>query len=158
MNAARIRDFDFARFGPTVRKPMVLVPGMLNQQAIFDTLEHLAHTYVRDKLVLLGDAAHASPPHYGAGAVCGVEDATAISTLLAAAIRNIQAGNRQDKTASLHAASEVYDTIRRERASWMVESSRFVGELYEWQTYAGRQDMGLWCGCNDPDGARRVRC
>jgi salicylate hydroxylase len=127
----------FARFGPTVRKLMALVPDTLNQWAVFDTLDHPAHTYVKDRLVLLGDAAHASSPHHGAGAGCGIEDAAALSTLLAAAVRDIQADSRHDKTAYLHAALEIYDTIRRERASWVVESSRFVGELYEWQTNAG---------------------
>ena len=39
-------------------------------------------TYVKDRAVLIGDAAHPMPPTYGAGAGTGVEDACVLATLL----------------------------------------------------------------------------
>lgn len=127
----------FKRFGPTVRKLIELLPDELNQWAVFDTLDHPASTYVEERLALLGDAAHASSPHHGAGAGCGIEDAAVLCTLVDAATRSMQVDGQQDQTSYLRTALATYDTMRRERASWVVQSSRFTGELYEWQTHAG---------------------
>ncbi|EOD53020.1 putative salicylate 1-monooxygenase protein [Neofusicoccum parvum UCRNP2] len=44
-----------------------------------------------------------------------------------------------NKTASLRAALEVYNDVRYERSQWLVDSSRTIGEVYEWQNpHCGR--------------------
>lgn len=45
----------------------------------------------------------------------------------------------------MSAALDSYDAVHRGWATWIVQSSRFIGELYEWQTYAG----------SDPEKCRR---
>lgn len=66
----------------------------------------------------------------------GIENATALSTLLTAAARDIQVDGQQNKNTNyLRADLEIYATSRREQASSTVEnSSLFVGELLNWQT------------------------
>lgn len=51
-----------------------------SQWAVF---EHPAlSTYTRSRVAILGDAAHASTPHQGAGAVQAIEDALVLAELL----------------------------------------------------------------------------
>src|SRR5690349_16577971 len=75
----------FTLFGPTVRKIIDLLPENLDQWAVFDTLDYPAKTYVRGRVGIAGDAAHAAAPHHGAGAGFGIEDAAVLSTLMATA-------------------------------------------------------------------------
>lgn len=125
----------FVKFGPTVRKIIDLLPDSLDQWAVFDTYDHLAPTYVCGNIVLAGDAAHAAAPHHGAGAGLGIEDAAALCALIEKTAQ-IPSGRYARKKA-IEAALVSYDFVRRERCEWVVESSRFIGELYEWQTLAG---------------------
>lgn len=71
----------FADWGPTVRTITNLVPEELDKWDIFDTYNHPASTYLRGRICIAGDAAHASSPHHGTGAVIGVEKALALSWL-----------------------------------------------------------------------------
>ncbi|KFA70775.1 hypothetical protein S40288_09366 [Stachybotrys chartarum IBT 40288] len=127
----------FVKFGPTVRTIIDLLPDELDQWAVFDTLDHPAPSYVRGQVVLLGDAAHASSPHHGAGAGCGIEDAAAMSELLSDAAKKLLNDPEADRAQVVRAALRTYDAVRHDRASWVVETSRYIGELYEWQTEAG---------------------
>ena len=68
-------------------------------------------TYVRDRVVLLGDAAHAMPPDLGQGACQAIEDAV----VLAAALTS------QDDVA---VALAQYDVARRERVQPMAAAAR----------------------------------
>jgi salicylate hydroxylase len=79
-------------------------------------------------VALSGDAAHATSPHHGAGAGFCIEDAAVLATLLAD-----PAANR----ANLPAVLEAYDAARRERGHWLVESSRHLGRMYDWQESMG---------------------
>ncbi|UQC78867.1 salicylate 1-monooxygenase SalA, partial [Colletotrichum lupini] len=72
----------FQDWGPTVKSLIDLLPDEITKWAIFDTYDYPAPTYVKGRLCLAGDAAHASTPHHGAGAGMGVEDALALATLL----------------------------------------------------------------------------
>ncbi|GME66424.1 MFS general substrate transporter [Neofusicoccum parvum] len=125
----------FATFSPVVRTIMDLLPEQLDKWAVFDTHDYPVPTYVSGLLCLAGDAAHASTPHHGAGAGCGIEDCLALAVLLEAAAHHCQT----NKTASLRAALEVYNDVRYERSQWLVDSSRTIGEVYEWQNpHCGR--------------------
>lgn len=119
----------FAGFNRTVRAIIGLLPEKLDKWAVFDDCEHPASTYVKGKVCIAGDAAHAAAPYHGAGAGFAIEDGAVLARLL------WRAGDEgeQHRAQAVEAALESYDAVRRERAQWLVESSRFVGEMYEWR-------------------------
>ena len=119
----------FSAFGPAVRAVIDLLPDEFDKWAIFDTRDHPVPTYVHGRLCLAGDAAHAAAPHHGAGAGFGVEDALVLATLIEAA------GGKSglSKTEMVRAMLATYNDVRYERTQWLVDSSRVVGELFEWQ-------------------------
>ncbi|AEO68601.1 uncharacterized protein THITE_2054408 [Thermothielavioides terrestris NRRL 8126] len=122
----------FRGWGPTVRNIVSLLPAELDRWAIFDTYDHPAPTFVGGRVCLAGDAAHASSPHHGAGAGIGVEDALAICTLLARVKETLQAEEAVLKAGLIEKALRVYDRVRPPRSQWLVQSSREVCDIYEW--------------------------
>lgn len=109
---------DFSSWGPTVRGILSLV----QKPDIWALFQHPnARTYYDGNVALLGDAAHASTPHQGAGAGMCVEDSYIMSKLL---------GEVQDKK-DIAKAFAVYDQVRRSRSQKLVETSREAGMLYE---------------------------
>lgn len=119
----------FSAFGPAVRAIMGLLPDELDKWAIFDTRDHPVPKYNYGRLGLAGDAAHAASPHHGAGAGHGIEDALVLATLMKA-VEDTPARSRVE---TIRAALRIYNDIRYERTQWLVDSSRIVGELFEWQ-------------------------
>ena len=100
---------------------------MLKKPDKWGIFEHTpASTYYRGgKICLLGDCAHASSPHQGAGAGMAIEDAAVLSTLLG----HVQALNSSE----LERAFRAYDTSRRPRTQRLVTTSRDAGMLYDFQ-------------------------
>lgn len=80
--------------------------------ALFD-LQHDTPYYKRN-VCLLGDSAHATTPHLGAGAGMAMEDAYLLSSLIAS-ISNV---------AQIEDAFRAYDAVRRPRTQGCVERSR----------------------------------
>jgi salicylate hydroxylase len=80
--------------------------------ALFD-LRHPA-PYFGGRMCLLGDSAHATTPHLGAGAGMAMEDAYILSHLIAAA----------KGTGGIENAFRAYDAVRRPRTQKLVEYSR----------------------------------
>ena len=76
-------------------------------------------------MCLAGDAAHATSPHHGAGAGFCIEDAATLAELLANP--NVLSVSDVDH------AFRIYEDFRKERGQWLVESSRFIGDCYEWR-------------------------
>jgi salicylate hydroxylase len=90
-----------------------------SQWAIFEH-PHIS-TYTRSRVAILGDAAHASTPHQGAGAGQAIEDALVLAELL---------GDPRVITADhVVAAFEAYDAVRRPRSQRAVTSSAENGYL-----------------------------
>jgi salicylate hydroxylase len=87
--------------------------------ALFD-LQHNT-PYYRGRMCLLGDAAHATTPHMGAGAGMAMEDAYILSNLIAAA----------HGTSDLEDAFRAYDAVRRPRTQMLVERSKHAGLLMD---------------------------
>ncbi|KAE8363621.1 hypothetical protein BDV27DRAFT_129719 [Aspergillus caelatus] len=85
-----------------------------SQWAIFEH-PHIS-TYSRSKVAILGDAAHASTPHQGAGAGQAIEDAHVIAELLG--------DPRVTKPEDAVAAFKAYDEVRRPRSQRVVTSSK----------------------------------
>jgi salicylate hydroxylase len=80
-----------------------------------------APTYYRGRVCLLGDAAHASTPHKGAGAGMAIEDAYILGNLL---------GDLSDAS-GIEDAFKAYNAVRKLRSQRLVEDSRQQGQLYD---------------------------
>jgi salicylate hydroxylase len=85
-------------------------------------------TWTRERLTLLGDAAHPMLPHLGQGANQSIEDGMALATILAQADRK-----------SVPAALLAYERLRRERVAQVQRGARENGLRYD-SSYA---DLGL---------------
>ena len=109
---------DFAHWGPTAKK----ILGLMEKPDVWALFEHPpAPTYCRNRVALVGAAAHASTPHQGSGAGMAVEDAYILSSLLGAA--------RTD--ADLPDVFAVYDELRRVRSQKLVATSNEAGLQWE---------------------------
>lgn len=126
----------FKGWGPTVTKLVELLPETLDKWAIFDCYDYPAPTFVRGRVCVAGDAAHAAAPHHGAGAGIGVEDALALCTLLEHAANTLALSSQDpgaaDAAGVVEAALQIYDQVRPPRSEWLVTSSREVCDIYEW--------------------------
>ncbi|KAK5656799.1 hypothetical protein OQA88_4347 [Cercophora sp. LCS_1] len=127
----------FERFSPTVRAIIDMLPDSLSKWAVFDTYDHPAPTFIKGRVCISGDAAHAAAPHHGAGAGFAIEDGAVLAHLLGVVDEHTKAhpGDAcgRTKAALVRKALETYNTVRLERALWLVETSRQVGNMYEWQ-------------------------
>ena len=119
---------------------MDLLSDDLDEWAIFDTYDHPASTYYDGRICIAGDAAHAASPHHGAGAGSGVEDATVLATVIDLAQTQLNQSRDKSRSEALKAALATYNTVRLERSQWIVESSRILGNIYQWQHEATGND------------------
>jgi salicylate hydroxylase len=111
---------DYKHWSPAVRSIM----ANLQSPDIWALFNHLpASTYYSTNplVCLVGDAAHATTPHQGAGAGMCVEDAYILSSLLS------QCNSKTD----LKHAFRAYDVVRRPRSQMLVKTSREAGMLWE---------------------------
>ncbi|KAF6754328.1 salicylate hydroxylase [Ephemerocybe angulata] len=92
-------------------------PSRWCMHAVDPPLEH----YVKDKVVLVGDAAHAMVPHLGAGVGQGFEDSYVLYRLLT---------HPETNSTNLSGVLRIYDTIRPPRASMVARESARMGRLY----------------------------
>ncbi|KAI6323241.1 hypothetical protein MCOR29_004510 [Pyricularia oryzae] len=122
----------FARFNPTVVDLIRQLPDeTLPRWGIFDLAEYPLSAFNSGRVVLAGDAAHASAPQHGAGAGIGMEDALCLVTLLERVRQARGPRGRQQQHAALEAAFASYDAVRRTRCQWFVNSSRRITDLHQ---------------------------
>lgn len=115
----------FAGWSSTANK----IISMMRKNDIWALFNHPpAPTYVSDngRVVIIGDAAHATTPHKGSGAGMAIEDAYLLGHLVAQALSGSDDANK-----AIPAAFRVYDATRRERTQRLVEDSRETGTLYD---------------------------
>lgn len=92
---------------------------------LFDLADNPLPTFYKGRVCLVGDSAHASTPHHGAGAGFCIEDVAVLSFLLADdAVRDVK---------DLDAVFASFDASRRGRDQWLVQSSRRAADVYEWR-------------------------
>jgi 2-heptyl-3-hydroxy-4(1H)-quinolone synthase len=117
---ARVRAA-FAGFGGAA--PAVLRAVSRPEELIrADVEEGVTGRWVRGRVALLGDAAHAMTPDLGQGAGMAIEDAVVLADLLAGAV---EAG-RVDQ------ALAAYQDGRRRRAGRVQDASRTTGRVAQW--------------------------
>ena len=90
-----------------------------------------AETYTKNRVTMLGDAAHATTPFQGQGAGQAIEDALVITSLLA----KVQSVNQ------IPNALMVYNQVRRPRGQRVVETSRESGRLLGMMLEGGGSDV-----------------
>ncbi|KAK1636412.1 hypothetical protein BDP81DRAFT_489945 [Colletotrichum phormii] len=103
---------------------------VLDRWALFDLGDYPIPTFAKGRICLLGDAAHASTPHQGAGAGICIEDAAVMASLLA--------DEKVRDSTGVVAAFAAFDASRRERGEWLIRESRRAGELYDLRTKHGK--------------------
>lgn len=86
-------------------------------------------SYHKGFIALLGDAAHATTPHQGAGAGQALEDALILGTLLEK--------DNVHSVSDIPAIFKVYSQVRKDRSQKVVATSRAIGETYAFQGPSG---------------------
>jgi 2-polyprenyl-6-methoxyphenol hydroxylase-like FAD-dependent oxidoreductase len=106
----------FAGFGGPA--PAYLAALECDEQLIVGPIEwvELDELY-RGRVVLIGDAAHAGPPHMGEGGCMAMEDALVLADCL-------------HKADSVEYALDVYVRRRRPRVNWVQEQSRAAAQAW----------------------------
>lgn len=108
-------------------------------------LFHHLHTasYVRGRVALVGDSAHASLPLQAAGAAQGLEDAYVLGTLIAEAHHGNK--TRQSSSSRIRAALVGYDRVRRPRAQKQLESAAEMADFsFFQQPETGSDVTKMW--------------
>lgn len=118
---------DFADCEETVQRVIGLIPERPSKWRINDHEPVSQWSFLEGKVVLLGDACHATTPHQGAGAGQAVED----GHILSKAVADWLAGGRKQP---LKEWTQLYQTIRLPRAQKVVTTSRQAGALYEFES------------------------
>ncbi|KAL3418985.1 mannitol 1-phosphate dehydrogenase [Phlyctema vagabunda] len=119
---------DFEGWGDNVQQ----ILSLMEKPDVWALFDHPpAPTYFKGRLALLGDAAHASTPHQGAGAGQAIEDAFILSRLLG----DISC------VAEIEGAFKAYDAIRRPRSQKVVTTSRDACAIYQFRHEELGSDM-----------------
>jgi 2-polyprenyl-6-methoxyphenol hydroxylase-like FAD-dependent oxidoreductase len=96
----------------------ISLPCNLTSSSHFGPIEWIeVDEWYRGRVVLIGDAAHAGPPHMGEGGCMAMEDALVLADVLCTADR-------------LETALETYVRRRRPRAGWVQEQSRAAAQAW----------------------------
>ncbi|CAO2656136.1 Nn.00g049390.m01.CDS01 [Neocucurbitaria sp. VM-36] len=113
-------DSDFAEWGPHVQK----IVGAMEKPDVWALFMHPpCNTYTKGRVCLLGDAAHATTPHQGAGAGMCIEDSYILANLVK------EANNVED----VKKAFRAFDAVRRERTQKNVTTSKEGGMMYDFE-------------------------
>ncbi|EIN03927.1 FAD/NAD(P)-binding domain-containing protein [Punctularia strigosozonata HHB-11173 SS5] len=116
---------DYAEWDPRVHAILSLVDKP-EKWALHDLLP--LERWTVGRVTLLGDSAHASLPHNGAGAGQAIEDVYVLSKLL---------GHPSCAADNIPAFLQAYEHVRRPRASRQQIHSRESGDIYEFASPMG---------------------
>jgi 2-polyprenyl-6-methoxyphenol hydroxylase-like FAD-dependent oxidoreductase len=106
----------FAEFGPPV--PAYLAGLQSDRDLHCGPIEWVElDTWHRGRVVLIGDAAHAGPPHMGEGGCMAMEDALVLAD-------ELRTGS------TIESALEAYVLRRRPRADWVQQQSRIAAQSW----------------------------
>ncbi|KIJ61691.1 hypothetical protein HYDPIDRAFT_176864 [Hydnomerulius pinastri MD-312] len=103
--------------------------------------------FVSGSTAILGDAAHAMEPHFGAGAAQAIEDAFILGRLLS---------HNLTSKSNIEAALRVYETIRLPFAQDVVQASQNVGRLLTFKSPANDGTYLPHQTVNELDGIRHM--
>jgi salicylate hydroxylase len=113
---------DYAHWSPTVQA----VIAAMQSPDIWALFYHPpARRYYKSRICLVGDAAHATTPHQGAGACFCVEDCYVLAELI----------GRARTLNELDDAFHAYDEVRRPRTQKLVTTSKEAARVYEFELF-----------------------
>ena len=124
---------DFAAWGPSAKRLMDMVLEKEGEGIPFWSAWHHAvqpERFWRGRVVLMGDAAHAMPPHAGAGAGQAMEDAFIMSEVLGCIASSESPSSSVEMQKRIEVAFGVYEAIRRPRSQAVLETSEANFELW----------------------------
>ncbi|KAJ7760707.1 hypothetical protein DFH07DRAFT_867829 [Mycena maculata] len=123
---------------------LLILPGYVTPR-----LPHWSSLSGSGRILLLGDAAHAMPPHAGQGVSCAVEDAVAIALLL----KHYRVSHRFGTDDSLGRTAKVYEAVRMNRVGKILDIAARRGETKKTQTWWQEKirDWALWLVCKLPE-------
>jgi len=144
----------FSDWEPEVKQLISLIPDKVGlpglvRMPIF-ALQALPK-YVHGRVVLLGDAAHATSPGWGFGAGASIEDANVLGALLA---------KPEINRATVDIALEIFDKVRVAEGRRVIRGSRLTGFLYEFNGPMGEdteksarmiEKQSDWIAKRDPE-------
>lgn len=109
----------FKDFDPLV---LQLIEATADENIICNTISDLAPIpkWYSENLCLIGDAAHATTPNMGQGACQAIEDAYIIGKLL-------------EKNQDFNAVFKAFQSIRRKKVDYIVNTSRTIGKVSQWE-------------------------
>ncbi|KAF2404947.1 FAD/NAD(P)-binding domain-containing protein [Trichodelitschia bisporula] len=110
----------FVNWRPEIRELLTHFPSA-DRWPLFDCPHGRRYVAPGGRVLLVGDAAHASTPHLGAGAGMAFEDAVILGNLLGDVVRG---------EGELEKAVEAYDAVRRVRTQGLIRRSREAAELH----------------------------
>jgi salicylate hydroxylase len=113
---------EFADWGTHVQK----IVGAMQNPDVWALFQHPpCDTYTKGRVCLLGDAAHATTPHQGAGAGMCIEDSYIMANLMK------EVSTVDDLQRAFHA----FDQVRRKRTQKNVETSHEAGKMYDFEWF-----------------------
>ena len=122
---------DFANCGPLMQK----IVSMIDNPSKWALFHHPSiPTFYNGTFALIGDAAHASCPHQGAGCGQAFEDALVMCTLLA--------DESVKRAEHVEGAFAAYDAVRRPRTLRVVETSKENGDICMMRGESTGEDFG----------------
>lgn len=123
---------DFKEHEETVQMIIQLMHDKPSRWRINDREPLNTWHYMKGKVVLLGDAAHAMTPHLGAGGGQSMEDGWVLGRAVSDYLRRSEDQGSQLPT--LETVASVYQSARLPRAQKAQTGSRVVGNTYDCQT------------------------
>jgi salicylate hydroxylase len=87
----------------------------------------------KGRILISGDAAHATSPHKGSGAGLAIEDSAVLAEMLS--------DDRVTSPADVEVVFAAFNEVRKERGQWLVKASRRAGDLYEWRAEGVGKDF-----------------
>lgn len=122
---------------------LLVLPGY-----VMPRLPHWSSLSGSGRILLLGDAAHAMPPHAGQGVSCAVEDAVAIALLL----KHYRVSHRFGEEDSLRRTAKAYEGVRMKRVGRILDFAKHGGETKKTQSWCQEKirDWALWLLCECP--------
>jgi 2-polyprenyl-6-methoxyphenol hydroxylase-like FAD-dependent oxidoreductase len=119
---------------------LLVLPGYVTPR-----LPHWGSLSGSGRILLLGDACHAMPPHAGQGVACAVEDAVAIALLL----KHYRVSHRFGVEDSMRRTAKAYEAVRMKRVGRILDVAKHGGATKKTQSWWQEKvrDWALWIFC-----------